>query len=212
MITEFQKRIYNTHLRTYRLSQGKPYTLKKNFESMEEYDIGILNKLSNFFTSYPAVDMDTFFEAPYKLYPDESYNPIEFFITARARKIYTDYVKFLETTDPDSPENLAKLQKSLSFVYKYCRENGIELEEYQKHCPDALPVFIDHLKNHSISFYTLHALTFGKIDIESQILDFIFGNFYITYQKTKNKFYSSKLMLEFSKKAKEKITNKLKIK
>ena len=46
----------------------------------------------------------------------------------------------------------------------------------------------------------------SKIEVENRILDFIFSDFWITFQKTKNKFYLSKKMKEFSKLA----TNKIK--
>jgi hypothetical protein len=145
------------------------------------------------------------------VYPDESYYPIEFYITAKAKKCYSSYKKMQELSDPDTSENLKKLQESMLFVYKYCEENDISMDDYQEFFAlGTLPVFIEHLKNHNITFYTLHALTFQKIAVESQILDFAFGDFYITFQKTKNKFFASKKMKEFAKIAKTKLNNKLK--
>jgi hypothetical protein len=69
---------------------------------------------------------------------------------------------------------------------------------------------IDHLKNHHINMYALHSLGVSKIEVENRILDFIFSDFWITFQKTKNKFHLSKKMKEFSHKAITKIKEQIK--
>lgn len=209
-MTEFEKDIYNTHLKISRTVKDKPYKKRLNFDDLEEEKKIIVQKLARFLGQYPSINIENYFKAPHKVYPDDSHYPLDFYITSKAKKCYSTYMKSLELSDPDTSENLKKLQENLAFVYKYCSEHDISLEEYQDYTPENLPVFIDHLKNHHISFYTLHALTFTKISVESNILDFIFGDFYITFQKTRNKFYASKKMKEFSKQAIIKINNKLK--
>lgn len=209
-MTESEKDIYNTYLKVSRQSDGKPYKKRINFDSMEDETKLILTKLDRFFQQYPNVKGCDFFKAPHAAYEDSGYYPLEFYITSKAKKLYATYMKKLELESPDTLESLKKLQESLSFVYKYCVENEISIEDYKDHTPEQLPIFIEHLKSHKISFYTLHALTFQKIPVESQILNFIFGDFYITFQKTKNMFYSSKRMKEFSKQAITIIKNKQK--
>lgn len=207
MLSERQKRIYNIHLRESR--NGKPFTLRKNFDNLGEHTCLLLEKIDKFFASYPNIDWSEYFRAPHRIYPDESYYSLDFFTTQKAKKAYAVYMKSLETEDPDTMESLTRLQKSLSFVFEFCREKGLTFDDYGTYCEDSLPCVIDHLKSHKINFYTLHSIGISRLNIEQRILDFIFGDFYGTLQKTKNKFYASKTMKEFSKRANVKLKNKL---
>jgi hypothetical protein len=118
-------------------------------------------------------------------------------------------MKKIEMDDPDSESSLNRLVDSLKFVKNFCKEKNLTLKEYPLYIEDALPNMIDHLKNHHINMYALHALGVTKIEVENRILDFIFSDFWISFQKTKNKFYLSKKMKEFSKQAIDKITKQL---
>lgn len=206
MITERQKRIYNTYLKVSR--RGKPYKLRQNFDNFDENKSSLLEKLDLFFKSYPNIDWVDYFSAPYELYPDESWD-LEFFCKQKAKKTYTTYIKSLEVANPDSKESLVRLQNNLKFVFGFCQEKGLTLDEYVTYCEDSLPYVVEHLKNHKINFYTLHTLGASRLNIDQRVLDFIFDEFDRTYQLTKNKFYNSKLMKEFAKQAKIKLTNKL---
>jgi hypothetical protein len=53
-------------------------------------------------------------------------------------------------------------------------------------------------------------LTFSKIDVDSDILNFAFGDFWKTFQITRNKFQSSKKIKTFGKQAIDKINQNLK--
>jgi hypothetical protein len=112
--------------------------------------------------------------------------------------------------DPDSSESLMRFSNSLKFIFSFCKENNISLEEYRTYAIGTLPSFIEHLKNHKINYYTLHALTFSKIDVDSDILNFAFGDFWKTFQITRNKFQSSKKIKTFGKQAIDKINQNLK--
>jgi hypothetical protein len=152
---------------------------------------------------------DEYFSAPYKLHEDEVAHPLEFFTTQKAKKAYALYMKSLETQDPDSQDSLIRLQQSLKFVFEFCKEKGLTFDDYGAYCEDSLPCVVDHLKTHKINFYTLHSIGISRLNIEQRILDFVFGDFYGVLQQTKNKFYASKKMKEFSKQAKVILTNKL---
>lgn len=208
MITEQQQIIYNNFLISSRL--GKPFKIKKDFSNLEEDKVVSLQKLSRLFNTYPNLIQEDFFMAPHTLYPDESYYPLEFYTKPKAIKCYTQYVKQLEIQDPDSADSLRRLAESLKFVVKYCIENNLQLSEYEVNIEKSMPCFVQHLKDHKINYYTLHSLTFKKPQIESRILDFIFPDFYEVFQKSKNKFYSSKKMKEFAKQARIKLENKIK--
>jgi hypothetical protein len=208
MVTERQKRIYNVYLKESR--RGQPYKLRKNFDKMDAHSCSVLEKLDQFLSAYPNIEWSAYFSAPHKIYPDESKYSLDFFITQKAKKAYALHMKSLETQDPDTIESIKRLQTSLQFVLDFCREKGLTLEQYAAYCEDSLPCVVDHLKTHKITYYTLHSIGISRLNIEQRVLDFVFGDFYGTLQVTKNKFFASKLMKEFSKRAITKIQNKLK--
>jgi hypothetical protein len=209
MISEFQKQIYNNHLVSSRKAKGEAFKIKKDFTNLEGDKVMALEKLEKLFNSYPNLIQEDFFMAPHKIYPDYEYYSLEFYTKQKAIKCYTDYVKQLEIQDPDSPDSLRRLADSLKFVIRYCIENNLQLSDYELNIEGTMPCFVEHLKTHKINYYTLHALTFKKPKVESRILEFVFPDFYQTFQITKNKFFASKKMKEFAKQAKEKQHTKL---
>ncbi len=151
-----------------------------------------------------------YIEAPYVLYPEENYFPLDFYTGQRAIRCYTQFMKRQELLDPDSPESLVRLQQSLKFVSDFCLENDLTLDDYVLNKETPLPCYVEHLKNHKINFNTLHALSIPIYSIESDMLDFIVGDFSNIYQRTKQQFYHSKKMKKFGEKAKLVIETKLK--
>ena len=211
MITDFEKQIYNNHLVVSRTVKNQPFKIRRDFSKIEEDKIVALQKLSKLFTNYPNLIQEDFFEAPYKIYTDEDiYYPLDFYTKPKAIKCYTQYMKEVEVRNPDAVESLKRLVQSLTFVTKYCIEKGISLGEYETYMEGTLPCFIEHLKHHKINYYTLHALSFTKPNIETRILDFIFPDFYVLFQKTRALYFNSSKMKEVAKKAKIKIDKKLK--
>lgn len=208
-MTDFQKRIYNSHLAISRKMRDKPFRIRKDFSDMDQTKVDQLASLERFFNSYQNVKIDDYFSAPYAIFEDDEYFDLDFFLTSKAKKVYSQYMKKIELDNPDSESSLKRLVDSLKFVKDFCKEKGLTLEEYPLYIENALPNIIDHLKNHRINMYTLHALGVSKIEVEGRILDFIFSDFWITFQKTKNKFYLSKKMKELSKKALTKIQQQL---
>jgi hypothetical protein len=178
---------------------------KDKFEIYEKLKITV----PEFLNSNKTVVIDYFFIAPYKIYPDETYFPLEYYTTLKAITCYTNYMKILNSEDPDSSESLVRFSNSLKFILKFCKDCDISLEKYKTYSTGTLPSFIDHLKSHKINYYTLHALTFSNIDVDSDILNFAFGDFWKTFQVTRNKYQSSKKMKVFGKQAIEKIKQPL---
>jgi len=176
---------------------------------MDQTKLDRLASLERFFNSYQNIKIDDYFSAPYVIFKDDDYFDLEFFLTSKAKKAYSQYMKKIEMDDPDSEDSLKRLVDSLKFVKNFCKEKGLTLEKYPVYIENALPNMIDHLKNHHINMYALHALGVSKIEVENRILDFIFSDFWITFQKTKNKFHLSKKMKEFSHKATTKINEQL---
>jgi hypothetical protein len=209
VISEELKHIYNNHLVSSRKAKSEPFKIKKDFSNLDDDKIPYLEKLERFFHSYPNINQEDFFMAPHKVYPDADHYSLDFYTGQRAIKCYTQYMKMLDVQDPDSDDSLSRLQNSLKFIFGFCREKGLTLKDYGVYMEESIPVMVKHLKEHKINFYTIHALTLASPKIESRILDFMFSDFFGTFQKTKNKFFASKKMKEFSKQAKIKIENKL---
>jgi hypothetical protein len=205
-MTDFQKRIYNSHLAISRKMRDKPFRIRKDFSDMDQTKLDRLASLERFFNSYNNIKIDDYFSAPYVIFEDDDYFDLDFYLTSKAKKAYSQYMKKIEMDDPDSESSLNRMVDSLKFVKNFCREKNLTLKEYPLYIEGALPTMIDHLKNHHINMYALHALGVSKIEVENRILDFIFSDFWITFQKTKNKFYLSKKMKEFSKQAIDKIS------
>ena len=174
---------------------------------MDQHTLDQLTLLERFFNSYQNIKIDDYFSAPYAIFEDE-YFGFEYFLSSKAKKAYTQYMKKIEIDDPDSESSLKRLADSLKFVKNFCKEKGLTLEDYPVYMESNLPCIVEHLKNHDINMYCLHALGVSKIEVENRILDFIFSDFWITFQKTKNKYFLSKKMKEFGKKAINKITKK----
>lgn len=208
-MTDFQKRIYNSHLAISRKMRDKPFRIRKDFSDMDQTKLDRLASLERFFNSYQNIKIDDYFAAPYAIFEDDDYFDLDFYLTSKAKKAYSQYMKKIEMDDPDSESSLNRLVDSLKFVKNFCKEKNLTLKEYPLYIEDALPNMIDHLKNHHINMYALHALGVTKIEVENRILDFIFSDFWISFQKTKNKFYLSKKMKEFSKQAIDKIIKQL---
>jgi hypothetical protein len=208
-MTDFQKRIYNSHLAISRKMRDKPFRIRKDYSDMDQTKLDRLASLERFLISYQNIKIDDYFAAPYVIFEDDDYFDLDFYLTSKAKKAYSQYMKKIEMDDPDSESSLNRLVDSLKFVKNFCKEKNLTLKEYPLYIEDALPNMIDHLKNHHINMYALHALGVTKIEVENRILDFIFSDFWITFQKTKNKFYLSRKMRDFSKKAIDKITNQL---
>lgn len=208
-MTDFQKRIYNSHLAISRKMRDKPFRIRKDFSDMDQTKLDRLASLGRFFNSYQNIKIDDYFAAPYAIFEDDDYFDLDFYLTSKAKKAYSQYMKKIEMDDPDSESSLNRLVDSLKFVKNFCKEKNLTLKEYPLYIEDALPNMIDHLKNHHINMYALHALGVTKIEVENRILDFIFSDFWISFQKTKNKFYLSKKMKDFSKQAIDKITKQL---
>lgn len=213
MISKIEEQIYNSHLYTSRSVKNKPVRLRKNFDNLDERDEVTLKRLSRFFKGYKNINYGDWFIAPYKIYDDGTHNfDLHFYTTRKALKCYTMYMKRKETQDPDSDDVLEHMKKCLSFVYAYCKEHNLTLDEYSKEIKGSLPTVINHLKEHKINFYMLHLLEVDSIikSIESSVLNFVVSDFWNIYSQTRTKFANSKLLKTKTRKGKQIIKNKLK--
>jgi len=182
MITDFEKFLYNTHLKISRSKKNKPFNLRKDFSDIAEKDIANLKKLSYFFNKHKEIKPEVFFSAPYNLYKDEAYFDLTFFTSLKAVKAFTLQNKNIEMLDPDTKEHLDFVKASFLFINKFCRENNLTIDNYLNHKTNNVFSFLLHLKNREINIYSL----FGFINLDKQIkasdlelLKFMFGECFL---------------------------------
>ena len=205
------EKIYNTHLAISRKMLEKPFKIRKDFSNMDENKMMILKRLEILFNHNPSIDLDLFFKAPYEIWKDEKYFPLDFYLKGKAISTYIKYVKMLDFENVDSEENKLRFQKCIKHIYDFCIDKSIPLEEYIKYTEDgeSLPSILLHLKGHKINYQILVLLNF-KTNIEKELLDFIFGDFYLTFGKTRNKILASTSFKPYADRILKKLSNKLK--
>lgn len=193
MIEERHKKIYNSFLRASRTAKNKPYTQRQNFDNLTSTVELALKKLDSFFLSHPTVKYSDFFSAPYNIYKNEEFFDLKFYTTMKAIKCYTEFIKQLEYLDTESDVVIERCIECCKSIYKFCRANKITLQEYKSQQEGTIPLYIQHLKDHKINFYTLHGL---DVNIPTgreytDIFKFMFDDFHTTFNNTRSKFIRS---------------------
>jgi hypothetical protein len=153
-LTELEKLLYNKHNAVSRSVRNKPFKFRKTFDNIANTDKHkFLKRLSVFLRKHPEIDLDTFFEAPYKLYPDVEYFDLEYFSSMRAVKAYTTYKQLCFIQNPDS--QLKSVEESLRFIAKFCIENKIQLYNYSTHRKSDVFTWMTHYKQNKINVYCM---------------------------------------------------------
>ena len=211
MITEKEKAIYNSYLYASRTAQNKPVTPRRNFDKMSEDDKLYLKRLSIFFDKHRHINYDDWFKSPYKVYGADEYFDLHFFTTYKAIKCFTIHMRNREVADQDSEESIELLKKCLAFIYNYCKEKEITLEEYKCAIEGNMPLILLHLKEHKISFYTLQALEAESTikSVETCILDFMVKDFWTIFNRTRTAYISSKVLKVKARKGIDILSKKL---
>ena len=156
-LSEFEKSIYNEYLRAQR--KNKPFTARKNFDDLDDETIVALKQLGSFFSTFSNIKIKDFFDAGFK---DNEFQPIAFFKTMRAIKIYKLYIDHkLANVDEQWVINFVK--ESLLFIFSFCKQNNVQTGEYLNLvAPSGIPWFIIHLKEFKICLYSV--LDFHNFD------------------------------------------------
>lgn len=214
MITEKEKCIYNSFLVAGRKSKNKPFKLRKNFTNLDPEIYVLLKKLDGLFKRNPNINMDVYFEAPYFVYDKDSHFDLRFYTTRRSLKCYTNYLRQREQQNPDSAEVVDRCKKCCAFIYNYCVERGITLDEYKTLSESNIPITLQHLKEHKINFYTLHGLGCSKKiqEIGTDLLDFLVPDYNIIINDTRVNFLKSTRLKDVVSKSFLLIEKKLKTK
>ncbi len=196
MITEYEKHIYNTFLRVSRSRNKQPFKLRKNFEKVDNELYVRLKKVSSFLKRFPHIKIEDYFNAPYNLYPDEQYFPLEYFHSLKATRAYTLAMKQQENLDPDSAEQLTNIKESLVFIKRFCNEKNISPADYINHQTNNEYSFILHLKEHKVNIYSLLGYMGFEKNVkqrDAEIIKFIIGeDFFNNLPAFRTKLYNSK--------------------
>ena len=152
-LSDLEKLIYNKHLAVSRSIKGKPFKLKKTFEDVDPTKRLFLKRIATLFKKHPNINLDTFFSAPYKLYPDVDFFGLDYYASLRAIKSYTMYKQFLFVQDPDS--QIQEVKDSLQFIVKFCISEQISLHKYSQHMTSDLYTWMIHYKQNLINPYSM---------------------------------------------------------
>jgi hypothetical protein len=99
MCTDLQKKIYNAHLSVSRRAKNLPFKLRQEFSKINDTTALCLQKLEIFFTKHKEVNINEFFLAPFKIYPEGQTFPLKFFTTQKAITVYKIYKESQKSVD-----------------------------------------------------------------------------------------------------------------
>jgi hypothetical protein len=211
LITEFDKFIYNTYLRVSRSNNKLPFKIRKDFEKLDDKSFVSIKKISSFLKRFPHIKVEDFFRAPFALYTDEKYFPLEFFLSLKATKAYTLFNKRQENLDPDSDEQLNNIKKSIVFINQFCRKQGINPLFYIDHKTNNEFSFILHLREHNVCVYPLLNYKNFERNLRSrdtEVVKYIIGeDLYNNIQLFRTRLYNSKKAIKLVDLGLKKITN-----
>lgn len=216
-MTDFEKRVYNTYLKTVRSNQNLPFKLRKDFSKFEESsDYPTLKKICKILQSKSWINIDEYFNAPYKVNDDNEHLPLKFFSTIRAIKLYSIYKQETKDNNLDSDSNIKQIVSSLKFIQSFCNDNNIHsIIDYLKYHPSdmSVPAFIMHIKEESVFLPVL----FGEIHFETylyqtekDILKFILHDKFTEINDLRRAYLTSKKAKNLIKKGIKVVENHLK--
>lgn len=93
-MTELEKRIYNCWLATTRSKTGKPFKLRKDWKKFEEKpEYYYVKKLAKIFIRYDNIDINEWFQSPYKIYNDDIQYDLKYYTIMKQFNCYRLYMQ-----------------------------------------------------------------------------------------------------------------------
>lgn len=202
-LTELEKLLYNKHLAVSRSLKNKPFKFKKDFSDILNSDKAkFLKRISTLFKKHPEIDFNTFFEAPYKLYPDVAYFGLDYFSSMRAIKAYTTYKKIVFLQDPD--KQLEQVKTSFQFIARFCIAEKIYFHQYSTHKTADLFTWMKHYKENKINIYCMFAFSDVLSSVKQLAEDvqrFFVGEFVDQFQTLHIQYNNSQVLKPYCNKA-----------
>jgi hypothetical protein len=151
--------IYNTYLSVSRGFKNKPWKPRKDFTGFDKTESGVMClRLELFFKRFPQINPKDFLIAPYKLYKDEDYFDLKFYLTQKAISCYTIVQKNKQDELPDSDNQISFILESIKFVATKCVSKKINFKQYcASKAGYVYEPILDYMEN-NISIYFLLAL------------------------------------------------------
>lgn len=202
-----EKYIYNAHLKTSRSYQNKPWRPRENFEKLSVVEEELIKKINSILNT-KNIKPDDYFRAPYELWQDKKYYPLDYFSKFKAIKAYNLWIEKLFIEDPDNEIVINMVKDGFLFIFEKCKENKLKTIEDYFTLKTYYPDFLIALSERNINYYNILAInnydrilkTFPKEDV-----DFIVTGFYNTVDSLRARYYRSVKL----KKLNEKIITKL---
>ena len=151
--------VYNLYLSISRGLKNKPWKPRKDFEGFDKTESGILClRLSTFFSRFPQIRPKEFMEAPYKLYKDEDYFDLKFYLTQKAISCYTTVQKLKQEEQPDSDSHISNIIETVKYIGSKCLSEKINFEQYCSKKTGYTWEIVNDFVNGKINLYFLLAL------------------------------------------------------
>lgn len=208
-MTELEKVIYNTYLKTMRTSQNKPYKSRKDFKDFEtNQNYPKIVKIANLFKKCPHILMNDYFNAPYKVYgvEDEQVYTLDFYASMKALGCYKNYMAIKELSNPDEDHQIEFIKKSFQFILKYCIENHITFDSYVQYKKGFTYEWMKHYAEKKISLLCLLEFDFiydNIMGIEVEHRKLLLGDLEDRFYTIKNDYLKSTKAKKIVKKATE---------
>ena len=197
-MTSPEKHIYNSFLRVSRSKQNNPYRIRQNFDGFEDTENYVyVNRIHGILKRNQSIDLNDYLIAPYEVYSDGNFYDLKFYCSQKAIKVYTMYIKKRESQEADTDANIEKIKQSLFFIYKFCIENNIELNEYIqfKGTDSIVNPFILHMQERKVSIYVLFGLPHFESELTKipyDVREFIIGELAKNVDQFRRRYYESR--------------------
>jgi hypothetical protein len=207
--------IYNAYNRIQRKRKGLPYKNRKDFSDIQNNEnYATLLKLEQFFKRNHYININDFFESPHDLYADENYFKLDFYLSQKAMKAYSIYQRKKVFSDPDSDIQRKFVLEGWKYIYDFCVQENINLDQYIDHKTNLLNTVFIHLKEKNVSIY--NCLVFDNFQrvVNSQnyeMLEFMLGDLVSKIPIFRTRFYSSKKCKKIAQGGYEILKEKLEI-
>lgn len=156
------EQVYNIYQRVTGVLSGKPFKYRKNFDDFaksEPEKYSALIKIIKILNDLPGVNINKYFEAPYKVFPNEFSGVIiklDFYCKPRAIRAYTDYIMSQSKVDENlmTEDARNKVLFGLKHIIEVCNKLECSYMCYLA-SQDSIPMFIDDLNHGLINKWVL---------------------------------------------------------
>lgn len=213
VLSDVDKKIYNLFLSTTRSKSGKPFKLRQNFDNLDENISADLKKLSSLFLRVPHLFCKEFFEAPFEVL-GEGYYDLSFYASPKSIGTFNKFLKNKDEKDPD--DQIERIKDSYKFIYVYCKDRKIRLNQYPFFKTISIEDCLKHIKDRYVSMYIIFSfpeLYSLIINLDSDVYSLFFGdmdiqNLQLKMTRSKKAFVLSQKLYEIvSKKLEENLAN-----